>query len=707
MTNLFSEEMQAKPLEEIGRKLKKITIQNYRNIDYKEYNLDSSNLLLEGENGLGKTNVIEAIFWALSGYLFNGTGKTESQEIIPYNAEKDIVTRVKLEFEYNLFSFERMVEQNWTSKGEYKGTVTKLFVNGAVSKDQSTAINALQNYLGMNDLASRFNSIPELSKLNLFDLLYNANSLRTIDYKIIRAIIIDMVGEADFKKIINENVEKYKILVEPLKAHGLDLAALKTSAKKSISDKDNGLEIQIKTLKSNIEEYEKDAEKVASKEEIANAETKIKEINKQIADLESQKTSSNDDKIEKINSKITEYRNKIYERQDILRQKHQEKLAEIEKNSNISEINKKNESLATKNREKQTLIGQINTQENARDRLQNSLDLKNSKLEHEQEILDGYKQEYKRIKKITNQFEETNDTCPICGTRFSLEEINTKGKEQTKVVNDLKIDIEDLEQNIEVANKEILKLQKEKEQLIKNIETLEMEISDLAEKNMDIETPILDFENDKDILNYNANIQTLTASKNALVNGNNKYDEELDNKIFALKEKRKPYEQIIASEATAESYRENAKIKRKTLKSLQEKLQVQEEIGTLIKELEKEMYEQLDKRIGVTFGENVQFKLWKLNVFNGEYDTRMCEIYVRDDFDRFVNIKTINTGMFPIRATELISKIKSYYHIPKSFIFIDEMSSLDNKHLEWLKVFEEQILATKVAELKSIKERKF
>jgi hypothetical protein len=100
----------------------------------------------------------------------------------------------------------------------------------------------------------------------------------------------------------------------------------------------------------------------------------------------------------------------------------------------------------------------------------------------------------------------------------------------------------------------------------------------------------------------------------------------------------------------------------------------------------------------------VEFKLYKLNVSNGEYDTRMCEIYVRDIKDRFVNIKTINTGMFPVRATEIISKIKEHYNIPKSFVFVDELSGLDSSHIQLLKEFGEQVLATKVGEHTTIKE---
>ena len=47
--------------------LKKIILQNYRNIDYKEILVGEHGLILQGKNGLGKTNIIEAVYRNMSG----------------------------------------------------------------------------------------------------------------------------------------------------------------------------------------------------------------------------------------------------------------------------------------------------------------------------------------------------------------------------------------------------------------------------------------------------------------------------------------------------------------------------------------------------------------------------------------------------------------------------------------------------------------
>ena len=49
--------------------LTKIVIENYRNIPYLEIRPKENGLVLEGKNGVGKSNVLEAIYWAITDKL--------------------------------------------------------------------------------------------------------------------------------------------------------------------------------------------------------------------------------------------------------------------------------------------------------------------------------------------------------------------------------------------------------------------------------------------------------------------------------------------------------------------------------------------------------------------------------------------------------------------------------------------------------------
>jgi len=718
MTNLFETSiMETK--EDTSIKLKKVTLQNYRNIEYKEYVLDGNSILLEGINGLGKTNVLEGIFWALSGNLFNGTAKTESQEIIPFNAEKDAETSVKLEFTNNLFVFERKVTQMWSrDKKTYKGLKTVLLVNNAVSKNQNTAISSLMNYLGLADISNDYKSIPDLAKLNLFELIYNASSLRTLDYKVVRAIITNMVGEVDFKDIINENQEKYNVLVEPLRKHGLDLVALKSNTRSKIFDKNNGLEFLVKSSKKIIESYENNSNVVASKDDVDNAKSEIELLDMKIGKLKKQKSETMNQNIVTINNEIVKIQNNIYERENELRYEHKQATELVMKNSKEGELKEKKESLNTLRSDKMELNGKITIKENSLSRLNTQLELKQNKLDDATELLFELKAQYKELDnpKATG----TEYTCPDCGVIFDVSKtreykdvektkINIKGKETKELQNGLIEGVNTLTDDVQVMSDSILKLQEDRTQLDKNMNLLfnEVKLLEIEVANQKLELPLLNLVNDEQIVMAKSEIVELDNKKEELKTNSQQAVININNQIQELENQKEPHNEIAGAETTANSYRKDAELERKKLDKLQYDLQLQEDIVILIKELEKEMYEKLDKKVSNIFGDNVKFKLYKLNVSNGEYDTRMCEIYVRDIKDRFVNLKTINTGMFPVRATEIISKVKTHYEIPKSFIFIDEMSGLDNEHLQMVKVFGEQVLATKVGQHTTIKETVF
>ena len=721
MTNLFETEQNTggTVVKDTTIKLKKITLQNYRNVEYKEYILDGNSVLFEGINGLGKTNILEGIFWALSGNLFNGTAKTESQEVIPFNAQKDIETSVKLEFTNNLFVFERKVNQQWSrDKLTYKGLKTELLVNNAVSKNQGTAITSLINYLGLAEILKAFSTIPELAKLNLFELVYNADSLRKLDYKVIRAIITNMVGEVDFKDIIQNNQDRYSVLVEPLRSHGLDLVALKSNTRSKIFDKNNGLEVRVKSLKDTIKAYETDSNVVATKDDVVNAKKEIEELDTQINELKKQKSGTLAQGIVSINNKITNIQNVIYERENELRDAHKKSTDLVMKNSKGTELTAKNHSLNDLRTDKMGLNIEITDKENRLSRLNTQLELKQNSLNEAKESKIKLIDRYKKLQSPEPSGVEY--TCPDCGVVFDVSntkeyqdneksKINTKGEEISQTINGLTEGVNSLSDDVEVVTDSILKLQDKRNQINKNMEALNIDITDLETEisKQNVGLPKLDLVNDETIIKNKNEIVELGKQKEELKTNSEQAVNTIQDKIIELETKKEPFNEIVNVEVTANSYRKNAETKRKELATLQDDLQLQNDIVILIKELEKEMYEKLDKKVSNIFGSNVEFKLYKLNVSNGEYDTRMCEIYVRDIRDSFVNIKTINTGMFPVRSTEIISKIKEHYEIPKSFVFLDELSGLDNEHLQMIKVFGEQILATKVGESTTIKETVF
>lgn len=177
---------------------------------------------------------------------------------------------------------------------------------------------------------------------------------------------------------------------------------------------------------------------------------------------------------------------------------------------------------------------------------------------------------------------------------------------------------------------------------------------------------------------------------------------EFDNQIELLKEARVEYVETTSQEATRNSYLKNAEEHRKEVKTINKRLIEVEELLLLIKELKKDMFTMLSEKVEDKFGKNIQFRLFKMNI-DGTVDTRVCDMLVKDVHGTFVNLKNINSGMYPVRVIEFLTKVKEHYGLPKSFILIDEMVGLlDKQHREWVYSFGEQILATGYQELDTI-----
>lgn len=731
MSDLFSVEVENETLEakettqKLDRKLtlKNVVISNFKNIAYKEYDLSGGrNLLLEGKNGLGKTNVLEAIYWTLSGVLFDGTAKGDRQELKPKDSDNDVVVSVKLEFEHNGFTFERKMREKYTRDGDFNGNETTLLVNGGVEKNLKNATVALYDYLGINDLVNHFAKDPQLTTINIIELIYNANTLRTMDYKPLRALIIDMVGEVDYKEIINENPEKYAKLVAPIKAHGMDLEATKSSTRNDIFDKENGLNKRVDNMKSIVQEYDEKSKQTVDVDELKVAKENVAKLDDEIHGVETELRSDSDTIDKKYGAKIANVRLKLLEKETELNGKNNIKINTF-KQKYDSDLNSKETSLTTMRNERLSITEKISEINDKKSSVQRTL---NNKLDEENNLkkaLQSLASKYQEIKSGKNEdgANERTMICPHCGVQFKeselgehkgrLEEelgrIDKEGQATNEKLQGLKEGINTLELDIEVYDNQILEQSKKRDELDKKMELLRKDIETLK-ATIEQETAKIDIvsvDDDETIITLRKELETIKTEKNKALENIEQHKMDLNAKLTKLKVEKETYKEIVNKENAIKQYKLDKEEAQEKLAKLQKTLQEKEDIVSLIKELEKDMYQKLDEKVGGVFGKNIKFQLYKLNISNGEYDTRMCEMYVKDIHDTFVNIKRLNTGMFPIRATEFIAKIKEHYGIDKSFVFVDEVASLDSNHKKMLLNYGEQVFATAVSESQTIQEK--
>ncbi len=716
MTDLFSELEQQK-VDNDRLVIKKITLENYRNIQFKEIFLNGENVLFSGKNELGKTNILESAYYGISGKLFDGNSKTENIGIKPYNSDNDTKTSIKIEFEKDNFTFEKVVFENWTKKtNEYKGTETAYYVNGAVVKQNSQALTILYNYLGLDTMLNKFNG-SELQNIDLVALLYNTNYLKTIDYKLLRSLIIDVVGDVKVKDVINANPDKYGRLVEPLKTHNMELETLKTAKRtEKFGDKNKkGLNDLILVNEELKKEYELSALKEYDVQAVEQAKKDIAKIDDDIEELKLNLRQGNNEAVSGYDLKISNKKLEISNAQQELRAKHQALLDSKKDTKLDKEISDKQTSISTLKNERLELSEKIGELNNQISTLANTISIKKRNMEEKTNEKNGLATQHTQLKNST-----TTDTltCPHCDKPFHLHEtkehqltltaklsnISEQGKALKEQIENLKQGVQELEADKQVKTDKLLKLQTDRNKLDERGIALKSELDNLlATTNSNAQNvPTLDFHVEP-ITTLNSELHDLEELRNKVLQDYDSEKFKYQSRIENLERQKEQLKEISSIEDIIASDKKRANDKKVELERLYKQLNEVEEILLLISSLEKDMYELLDKNVKDVFGENITFQLYKQNI-DGSYDTRMCKMFVKDFNGRMVSLSTINTGTYPIRAIEFISRIKNHYGIKKSFVFIDELSSLDTEHRQALLNFGEQVLATKASETDKIVE---
>jgi len=696
--------------------LKKITLQNYRNIAYREILVGEKGLILQGKNGLGKTNIIEGAYRNLSGKLFNGSSKSDTQVITPVGADREAKTSVKLEFDKDNFTFELISYDEYTKKDKtYKGTAYDYYVNEALTK-KGQAIEVLYSYLGIKELNDRW-AKDDRKNIDLIDLLFNIDYLKTIDYKYLRALVVDIVGDVNFTDVINDNPTKYGKLVAPLQENGLNMETVKAKyrVKKFGKPGTFGLEDLIVSSKNNLKNLEVKASAEYDLNEITLAKQSLQDIESKIVDLRVKKQQGTSELTSAIDLEIGKLERDLMTEQHRIQVEYSKTVASLKDDKVQVEIQDKEKSLNTLRNQRNEIVEKVNREKS----LVTENDLNVGKKTNEKQSLllqrKNLLEKYNQLK--TPQSSETI-TCPHCNQPFSLHEskehktiVDSQLAEVTKQGLQIKTRLEELKEGLdtlgverEVINGRILKLQGELKQVEENIKAVEIAITDLKQRQSQttLLAPTLDL-NGGNVLSIKNNIQTLKTRKETVLNDYQTIIKDIDSQIAVLEAQKQPLKETLNKEIIINNYRKELESERATLQRLETELIDVDDILMLIKDVEQEKYTRIENKVKDTFGDNFKFELFKENV-DGSVDTRVCVMLVKDVHGNFVRVENLNTGLYPIRAIEFVERVRNFYNIPKSFIFVDELSALDTEHTKQLMHSGLQIIATRPSDSDKIEE---
>lgn len=671
--------------------IKKIIVDNFRNIKHAEYDLQQMNVFA-GPNGTGKSNTLLAIYWLLNDYLLDGSSDDASNK--PYERDQKTKTSVYLEFEDG-WNIRREYFEKWTKKQTTKeivmeGNMTQYYIRGdKVNVKEAREQLKARLHLDVKTSTSSFDM-----SLALSDPLYIGSK---VDSNVLRSFIIDLVGD-----VKNDDVFKKDPLFETIR--------------KLITEYDGDSSLVIKALKKKIAKCKED---VSSKEgavetlqgisdvsidELTKAEHEISSYDELIEEYKHQKVTNVNKQIEKIEKEIAGIKLQLSE-----------------------SINSDNNHLITINEE-------VNKQiENKRDeykKLRNELNLLNEEHLKNEKLVNVYEESVKMhketVKNKMSQLEESRNEytqiaqsifvnnivipdmvkCPECGhimnkevlesveesikaseKQFEIEKAN-KIEENIKRGKKLKLDIDNYNYKIEDLSKKI----QEYDLSIydKKIDGINQKIALVEKEGNELKQKIVKFYTSDATQKLRVELSTL-EQKLQYEKSNDNTVEELDNKIFHCMEEKKPYTEVISKhDMYNQTQKEITRINKEIDTVLNNQTEYEQKLST-VSEFLKTKLSMLNENVESVFGTRLKFTLVKTNIKEGSWD-EVCYPSVLDKatpFSRGSESERIRAGIYMI---ECIKKKLNMEDIP---IIFDRSNDLDSHNLKNLET-NAQIITTRV-----------
>ena len=267
-------------------RLIKLELTNYRNIEHEVFVFGGKNSKIVGENRIGKTNTLEAIYFLFSNYLLDGSN--DLTQLKPLDDTKKVVS-VKGVFEiYDPqtpqvkpveISLEKQYKENWVTK---RGTTERVldghsetyYVNDIVQSKAGEYYDVLEEYFGIrNDTKGEVDVIQMLC-----NPLYLGNLGDSKDWTDLRSFIIKLIGDVSNEEVFE--AEPTTVIIK----EDLEKALGKTEQIKKMYDNDiKGLTTSITGYDANINMLEKtprptDEELAVARKGVEDSQEKINQL---------------------------------------------------------------------------------------------------------------------------------------------------------------------------------------------------------------------------------------------------------------------------------------------------------------------------------------------------------------------------------------------------------------------------------------------
>lgn len=188
-------------------RIRKVKLENYRGVKSEEFEPAKSGIIFNGQNGIGKTSRIEAIYWCLTGVLFDNSSKGITDKIKTLKTGKKPPLTVELEVvgDYDeVFYIKKTVNEKWVLKDDtdievYDGDDISYYINEQkyIKRDYDAIINRIFGIEHLIKDVQQDAKFDYLKKVDWFNLITNPTYFKKLDKKTQREVLIFTVGDLD------------------------------------------------------------------------------------------------------------------------------------------------------------------------------------------------------------------------------------------------------------------------------------------------------------------------------------------------------------------------------------------------------------------------------------------------------------------------------------------------------------------------------
>lgn len=666
--------------------LTKLELTNYRNIPFASYEFDGNSKII-GENRIGKTNTLEAIYWLLTDKLLDGSSDVAA--IKPLSDTK-LEVRVKATFviDGKQITLEKDYKENWvktrgTTNLEMKGHTTTCVYND-VKQPTLTAYNQLvcEDFGFTQDAKTKVDFMQML--VNPF---YLGNLGESKDWTELRTFIISLIGDVSDEDIAKAN-PNLSIITNELRTVGGRVDQLK----KQYSGTINELETQITGDDSQIKLLEETAN--PTDDEVEVAKKGIQDHQDKITMLKGNDT---------IDVASNDIANKIRDKKLELSQLINDDLKKANENPVKTELSGKLNGLRLEqselNMKKQDISFKIRTEDYNIETIQRDI---SNRTNRRNDLIGKLKE---IDSKIANPEVETE--CPHCHRPYEEKDLEA-ARENRKVAfeKEKAIIIDDGKKNKEAITKDendLVEAKKRLESLNEDLKRIEGEITskgseiEKVKADLELQSQTVEVKNPK-IEPLQNEIAKLEEDYRKSRDDFNKGIQDKNQLIYDEEQAMQPFKEVLANRDYYERQMARLEDVKKNKTSHERALADVEQKKELLNTYYFTKLRMLDENVSKVFGK-IKFALIKENI-NGGFDA-ICKPYIYDTFKEESTTTSWKSGSKSERVVTgvaIVECIKKALGLPNLPFLFDEGGEISSDTFATRFKTESQLICVKIAD---------